>query len=130
MWLLPLGILITVLLLYLPHMSSTPTKNFSYSKFLSEVTAGQVKTASVNPGGGLSGTLKGGDNYTSQIPTAINDFKLAPTLKAHDVNITGVGQGSALLTDLLSFLPFVLFIAFFLWIGRRSADSWPGGSWA
>ncbi len=127
MWLLPLGILITVLLLYLPHTSSTPTKNFSYSKFLSEVTSGQVKTASVNPSGGLSGALKGGDNYTSQIPTAINDFKLAPTLKAHDVNITGVGQGSALLTDLLSFLPFLLFIGFFLWIGRRTSRQLAGG---
>jgi cell division protease FtsH len=127
MWLLPLGVLITIVLLYVPHMSSTPTKNFTYSKFLSQVTAGQVKTASVNPGGGLSGTLKGGDDYTSQIPTAINDTQLAPTLKAHDVNVTGVGQGSAVLADVLSFIPFVLFIAFFLWIGRRSSRQLAGG---
>ena len=127
MWLLPVGIFITLLLFLVPHMSSTTTKNFSYSKFLSQVTSGDVRTASVNPGGAITGTLKGGDDYTSQIPTAINDTQLAPTLKAHGVDVTGVGQGSALLTDLLSFLPLLLFIAFFIWIGRRSAKQLAGG---
>ena len=88
---------------------------------------GDVRTASVNPGGAITGGLKGGDNYTSQIPTAIDDMQLAPTLKAHDVNVTGVGQGSALLTDLLSFLPLLLFVAFFIWIGRRNAKQLSGG---
>ena len=88
MWLLPVGILITLLLFLLPHMSSTTTKNLTYSKFLSQVTSGDVRTASVNPGGAITGSLKGGDNYTSQIPTAIDDRQLAPTLKAHNVNIT------------------------------------------
>jgi cell division protease FtsH len=127
MWLLPAGVLITLILLTIPHMTSTPTKSFSYSKFLSQVESGEVRTASVNPGGGITGTLKGGDNYTSQIPTAINDTQLAPTLKAHNVDVTGVGQGSALLTDLLSFVPFLLLVAFFIWIGRRGARQLAGG---
>ena len=108
MWLLPAGLFITLLLFLIPHMSSTTTKNFTYSKFLVEVTSGDVHTASVTPGGAINGTLKGGDEYTSQIPTAIGDTQLAPTLKAHDVNVTGVGAGSALLSaDLLSFPPLV-----------------------
>jgi cell division protease FtsH len=127
MWLLPAGILITLLLFTIPHMTGTTTKNLTYSKFLSEVTAGDVRTASVNPGGALSGSLKGGDNYTSQIPTAIDDQQLAPTLKAHDVNVTGVGAGSALLGDLLAFLPLLLFVAFFIYIGRRNAKQLSGG---
>jgi cell division protease FtsH len=127
MWLLPIGILVTVLLLSLSHTSSTTTKSFSYSKLLSEVDSGQVHTASVNPSGAITGTLKGGDDYTSQIPTAITDNQLAPTLKSHNVDVTGVGQGSALLTDLLSFIPFLLFIAFFIWIGRRSSRQLAGG---
>src|ERR1700722_9464307 len=92
MWLLPVGIVITLLLFLTPHMSSTTTKNFTYSKFLSQVTSGDVRTASVNPGGAITGTLKGGDDYTSRIPTAVADAQLAPTLKAHDVNDTGVGH--------------------------------------
>jgi cell division protease FtsH len=127
MWLLPAGILITLFLLTIPRMAGTPTQTFSYTKFLSEVQAGDVHTASINPSGAVTGTLKGGDNYTSQIPTAITDDQLAPTLKAHGVNVTGVGQGSALLTDLLSFLPLLLFIAFFVWMGRRSARQLAGG---
>jgi cell division protease FtsH len=127
MWLLPVGILITLLLLLVPHMSSTPSKSFSYSKFLSQVDAGDVHTASVNPSGAITGTLKGGDNYTSQIPTAITDDQLAPTLRAHQVDVTGVGQGSALLVDLLSFLPFLVLIGFFIWMGRRSARQLAGG---
>src|ERR1700686_841203 len=121
MWLLPAGIVITLLLLSLSHTSNTTTQNFSYSKFLSQVDAGDVRTASVNPSGAITGTLKRGGNYTTQIPTAINDTQLAPTLKAHGVNVTGVGQGSALLADLLSFLPLLLFVAFFIWIGRRNS---------
>lgn len=127
MWLLPAGILITLVLLLIPHMTNTPSKSFSYSKFLSEVDAGDVHTASINPTGAITGTLKGGDNYTSQIPTAITDNQLAPTLKAHNVDVTGVGQGSALLVDLLSFLPFLLLIGFFIWMGRRSARQLAGG---
>jgi cell division protease FtsH len=127
MWLLPIGVLITLVLLSVVHTSSTPTKNFSYSKFLSEVQAGDVRTASVNPSGSISGSLKGGDDYTSQIPTAISDTQLAPTLKAHDVEVTGTGSGSALLADLLAFLPLLLFVAFFIWIGRRSAKQLAGG---
>ncbi len=127
LWLLPIGLLITLILFSIPSMTSTPTKNFSYSKFLSQVTAGDVKTASVNPSGAVTGTLKGGDNYTTQIPTAIPDNGLASTLKSHNVDITGVGQGSALLGDLLSFLPLLLFIAFFIWIGRRGSRQLAGG---
>jgi cell division protease FtsH len=127
MWLLPVGIIITLLLLTLAHTSSTPTKNFSYSTFLSQVGKGDVRTASVNPGGAISGTLKGGDDYTSQIPTAIDDTQLAPTLKAHDVDVTGEGSGSTLLVDLLSFLPLLLLVAFFIWIGRRSSKQLAGG---
>jgi cell division protease FtsH len=127
MWLLPAGVLITLVLLSIPHMTSTPTKNFSYSKFLSEVESGDVRTASVNPGGGITGTLKNGDNYTSQIPTAVTDTQLAPTLKSHNVDVTGVGQGSALLADLLSFVPLLLLVAFFIWMGRRTARQLSGG---
>ncbi len=127
MWLLPAGIFITLILLSIPHMTSTPTKNFSYSKFVSEVEAGDIHTASVNPNGAITGVLKGGDKYTSQIPTAIIDTRLAPLLKAHNVDVTGVGQGSDLIDDLLSFLPFLLLVAYFIWVGRRNSRRLAGG---
>ncbi|HEX3841558.1 MAG TPA: ATP-dependent zinc metalloprotease FtsH [Acidimicrobiales bacterium] len=127
LWLLPIGLLITLLLFSIPSMTSTPTKNFSYTKFVSQVDAGNVRTVSVNPSGAVTGTLKGGDNYTSQIPTAIPQNQLASTLKAHNVDVTGVGQGSSLVADLLSFLPLLLFIGFFIWMGRRGSRQLAGG---
>jgi cell division protease FtsH len=125
-WVLPAGFLITFLLLSIPHMTGTPTKNFSYSTFLSQIDGNHVHTASINPTGAITGTLKNGDNYTSQIPTAITDDRLAPTLKAHHVAVTGVGVSSSLLVDLLSLLPFLLFIAFFIWMGRRGTRALSG----
>jgi cell division protease FtsH len=126
-WLLPAGVLISLLLFSIPHMTATTTKNLSYSKFVSETKSGEVGTASVNPSGAITGSLKNGDDYTSQIPTAITDTQLAPTLKAHDVDVTGIGQGSDLLADLLSFLPFLLLVAYFIWIGRRNSRQLAGG---
>jgi cell division protease FtsH len=126
-WLLPIGLILTFILLSIPHMTTVTTKNFSYSKFLHEVNAKDVKTASINPSGAVTGVLKGGDNYTSQIPTAISDPQLAPTLESHGVDITGIEQGSSLLLSLLSLLPFLLFVGYFIWIGRRSSKQLSGG---
>ena len=109
---------VTLLLLFAPGIKTTPTKSLTYTTFLSDVKAHQIKTASINPSGGVTGTLKGGDDYTSQIPTALVDNQLAPLLKADGVAITGVGAGSSLVTDLLSFLPLLLLIGVFVWLGR------------
>jgi cell division protease FtsH len=125
-WLLPAGFLITFLLFSIPHMTGTPTKDYNFSAFLSQVDGDHVKTASINPTGAITGKLKNGNNYTSQIPTALTDNSLAPTLKAHHVEVTGVGAGSNILVDLLSLLPFLLFIAFFIWMGRRGRKALSG----
>jgi cell division protease FtsH len=125
-WLLPAALLITFLLFSIPHMNGTPTKNYDYSTFLKQVDGNHVKTASINPSGGITGTLKNGDNYTSQIPTALTDNSLAPALKSHHVAVTGVGAGSNVLVDLLSLLPFVLLVGFFIWMGRRGRKALSG----
>ena len=110
-WLLLLGLLLTVLLFSLPDMKTTTTVKLDYSTFLARVEASKVKTASIDTNGAVTGKLKNGDDYTSQIPVVLNDTQLAPTLRAHDVAVTGVGPTSSLLVDLLSFLPFLFFIA-------------------
>jgi cell division protease FtsH len=116
-----------VLLLFAPHTSSTPTHTYTYTKFLSAVHAKNIRTASINPSGAVSGALKKGGDYTSQIPLAINDTSLAPTLKAEGVTVTGVGSSSSLVETLLSFLPFLFLIGVFLWIGRASRKQLSSG---
>jgi cell division protease FtsH len=110
-----------------PHTASTPTVNYTYSKFLAQVDANKVRTASIDPTGAITGALKKGGNYTSQIPLAIDDTSLAPTLKAHGVALTGVGSSSSTLATILSFLPLLLLIGVFVWLGRSTRRQLSGG---
>ncbi len=120
--------MVTLLLLFAPSVKSTPTKSLDYSQFLSRVKSHQIKTASINPTGAVTGTLKGGEAYTSQIPTALTDDQLAPLLKADGVAITGVGSSSStLLTLLEDILPLLFFVAIFVWIGRSTRRQLQGG---
>jgi cell division protease FtsH len=118
------GILATVGLLFIPSMASAPpVSNLNYTTFLNKVNANQVSTATIDPNGKVTGTLKGkaGQHYSSQIPLALGNNQLASTLQAHGVTITGVGPSSSVLPTILSFLPFVLFLGLFLFLGRRTA---------
>jgi cell division protease FtsH len=124
------GVLLTVILFLIPSMTgkSTPNHSFTYSDFLGQVNADQVKTATISASGHVSGTLKNGDNYTSQIPTAIRDDQLAPTLHQHNVQIKGTAPaGTTLLSVILSLLPLLVIIGLYLWFGRRVSRRLAGG---
>ncbi|HSS10124.1 MAG TPA: ATP-dependent metallopeptidase FtsH/Yme1/Tma family protein, partial [Acidimicrobiales bacterium] len=129
-WLLVAGVVLTILLLLSPSMkiNSKPNHSFTYSDFLNQVTTNQVKTATVNSKGHVSGQLANGDNYTSQVPTAVIDLQLAPLLQEHKVQVKGVAPGgTTLLSVLLSLLPLLLIVGFYLWIGRRVGRQVAGG---
>jgi cell division protease FtsH len=121
------GVVITLVLLFAPEVKTTPTKNLNYTQFLSKVKAHQIKTASINPTGGVTGTLKGGDDYTSQIPTALSDTQLAPVLKAGGVTVTGVNSSSTFLDLVETFLPLLIIVGVFIWIGRSTRRQLQGG---
>jgi cell division protease FtsH len=129
-WLLVAGIVVTLLLLFSPSMTSTTKKNhaYDYTDFLAQVTANQVKTASINSTGHVSGDLTNGDTYTSQIPTAIRDDTLAPLLQTHKVQVKGTtSSGTTVLTVILDLLPFIFFVGIFWFIGRRASRQLAGG---
>jgi len=121
MWLLPIGLAISVLLLFnLDHKGTTP-RSFTYTSFVKEVTNNKVSTASITSTGAVTGTLHGGGTYASQIPTALDNNALSPLLLSHKVQVTGTNPSSLSLgTVLLDLLPFLGIIAVFIWIGRRS----------
>jgi cell division protease FtsH len=124
-WLLPFGILITVLLFLRPS-TTTPT-NLNYSQFVHDVTVNKVSTATISSSGQVSGKLKGGASYTSQIPTALSDDSLAGLLLDHQVSITGSQSSTSLASVIVDFLPTIAFLGFFLWIGRRAQRQLAGG---
>ncbi len=66
-WLLYIGLAFTLLLFFLP-LGRAGSTELSYTQFLNKVAANQVKSATIDSDGSVSGTLSNGTNYTSQIP--------------------------------------------------------------
>jgi cell division protease FtsH len=126
-WLVPVGLLITALLLFAPAMSSSQPTSIDYSDLLGRVNAGKVASVSINDKGAIDGKLKDGTSFTSQIPTALNSATLATRLEAKGVAVKGTRTGSSWLSILLSFLPLLLLIGFFVWSGRQAQRQLSGG---
>jgi cell division protease FtsH len=126
-WLLVLGLVVSMLILFWPQ-SAPSVSELSYSAFLSRVRADGVATAEIDPSGAVHGTLKAGGDYATQIPTALQDTELAHLLEGHQVQITGkAAPGTTALSVILSFLPFLLLIGVYLYIGRRAQRQLAGG---
>jgi cell division protease FtsH len=92
------------------------------------VDAGQVKTVEITDKGAVSGTLKDGTKFTTQIPTALDSSGLTRQLQTQQVEITakGTGGGSASAT-LLVLLPLIVLVGLFLWSGRMATRAMSGG---
>ena len=120
-WLVIAGVVLTFSLFARPAMTKgAAAQNLSFTDFVTQVDSNQVKTATVDPNGHVSGTLLNGDRYTSQVPTAIPDTQLAAQLQDHKVQVTGTtGGGVSALGVIFNLLPLLLFVGFFVWIGRR-----------
>ncbi|GAB2830459.1 ATP-dependent zinc metalloprotease FtsH [Actinoallomurus bryophytorum] len=128
-WILPLGVALAfvAILFFNPLTKKTSAQNFSYTAFVTEVTTDKVSTATITSTGSVSGKLRGGVAYTSQIPTALGDDALSALLVQHKVQVRGTGPAkSSVLSVLLSLLPFLFIIGVFVWIGRRGARQMGG----
>src|SRR2546426_7317207 len=84
-WLIALGILLTVFLLFRPIMPGGAITRLPYSQFVDRVTSDQVKTATISASGLVTGGLKTGGNYESQLPVALPNDQLAQLLLDHHV---------------------------------------------
>jgi cell division protease FtsH len=126
-WLLVVGLVVSVLILFWPQREPSVSE-LSYTEFLSRVKSGEIATAVIDPGGGVSGAFENGGDYATQIPIALQDPDLAKELQASGVEITGQGEpGASVLSVILSFLPFLLLIGVYLYIGRRAQRQLAGG---
>ncbi|MDP9017948.1 MAG: ATP-dependent zinc metalloprotease FtsH [Candidatus Eremiobacteraeota bacterium] len=101
------------------------TSKLTYSQFYDKVVAGQVKDFKVT-GHEALGELKDGTKYAVSIPEY--NFAFSNFLQAHKVSVDSeTPNNSALLSNLIGFLPLVL-MALFLFFILRQAQS--GGSQA
>src|ERR1700726_3413249 len=87
------GLVVTLGLLFAPGTTSSSPKALVYSDWRADVDAGQVKTATIDTGGHVSGKLADGSSYTSRIQTALNDQSLTADLLAHKVTVKATSSG-------------------------------------
>ena len=116
------------MLLFIPR-STTKTTSLSFTDWKTKVDANQVKTATIDDSGKVTGQLndKKETHYQSRIPTALNDNTLAADLEQHDVNVKGTTTGTSFLTVLAGFLPLIILVGLFFWISRRASRQLAGG---
>jgi cell division protease FtsH len=120
------GLVGTLVLLFLPGPSPKRTA-LNYSDWKAKVDANQVRTATIDPSGKVTGELADKSDYTSRIPTAIKDDGLAADLAAHHVTVRATGNSTSLLGVLGGFLPFVFLLGVYFWISRRATRQLAGG---
>jgi cell division protease FtsH len=127
-WLIPIGVAFTVILLFTPGLfGKVPTK-VDYGQLSQQVNQKKVDTLTLASNGSISGnyrsTFDNGGKFTSQYPTGAggidNEFLTAVKNPALVPHFQATGAHSSLLSVLLSFLPLLLFIAFFIYIGRSA----------
>jgi cell division protease FtsH len=126
LWLV--GLVLTVTLLFLPRMSTTNPTSLTYSDWQTKVDGDQVKTATIDPSGKVTGQLKNGSKYSSRIPTATPNDALAGDLRAHHVTVNAVASPSGgILSVIGGLLPFILLLGVYLFISRRATRQLAGG---
>ncbi len=126
-WLLPVGFVITAALLFAPSLFPKQATSYSFTQFTQQVDAGKVQAVTVNDKGAVTGTLKDGASFTSQVPTALDTQGVLDRMESKNVEVKATRAGTSFLSILLSFLPLLLLVGFFLWTGRQAQRSLAGG---
>ncbi|MGD0067152.1 MAG: ATP-dependent zinc metalloprotease FtsH [Streptosporangiaceae bacterium] len=127
-WLWPIAIAVMIFLyLFLP--TRTGSTSLSYTQFLADASAHQVKTIAISPtaGGTSTGTLTSGKTYTVVIPPQAQQTFLNQ-LQTDKVQITATPAGNGFGTELLIYLiVFGLPIGLSIWLFRRISKGGAGG---
>jgi cell division protease FtsH len=121
-WLLVAGLLLTAALFLLPgRMQQGQVVELDYQPELKDkIAAGQVQSVEIGSDGHIEGRLKDGTRFTSSYPTNLQDPEFTKLLDDHNVQVKAVGARTTFGSVLLSLLPLLLFIAFFVYLGRST----------
>src|SRR5689334_22776281 len=109
-WLIPGIIVAFVVALFALPRGSAPGMALSYTRFLADVSAGTVRAVTIGPAGQVTGSLAGGQPFTTTIPVALGGTGLAGNLAARHVQVTATAaaMSSSLLSVLVGLLPLLL----------------------
>jgi cell division protease FtsH len=124
-WLLVLGVMFTSSMLF-GSLFGEEGNQLAYSEFLLAVDEGSVSAVTIDPDGRVSGELEDGSGFTSVIPTALDQAELTARLEASEVRVEATAPETSLLSVLFSFLPLLVFVGLFVWMGRRGKTALGG----
>jgi cell division protease FtsH len=121
-WLPAIGLAISILIFSFLSggMRQNRPQELSYTDLKAKVAAGQVASVSIDNAGHVDGKLTNGTRFTSGVPTALGDNELAKLLDEKNVQVTRVEPQTSIGSVLLSLLPLLLFVAFFIYLGRST----------
>src|ERR687890_1782470 len=121
-WLLPVGLLLSLLLLLLPNqMDQSRVTDLNYAPELKDkIAQGQVQSVEIGSDGHIEGRLRDGTRFESSYPTNLQDDEFTKLLDENNVEIKAVGPRTTLGSVLLSLLPLLVFIALFVYLGRSA----------
>jgi cell division protease FtsH len=122
MWLPWIGVALTLgILLFWPGRSSGNVQTFTFQPQLKDkIAANQVKSVEIGSDGHINGVLTDGSKFKSSYPVNLPDPEFTKLLDDHNVQVTAVGAQNSLTSLLLSLLPLLLFVAFFIYLGRST----------
>jgi cell division protease FtsH len=132
--LIPIGVAITLVLLFLPDMHGAPTA-VGYGRLPQQVAAKHIESLTLTADGAITGSYRpdfhGGGDFTSHYPTGVQGVDPTFLSQVKDPafvpHFQATGASGSLLGTLLSFLPFLLFVGYFLYIGRAARRGALGG---
>jgi cell division protease FtsH len=133
-WLVPAGVLITLVLLFLPGMGHAPVQ-VDYGDLAQQVAAKDVDALRLTADGTITGTyaatFSGGEEFVSHYPTGLQGVDATFLSQVRDPTVVphfeATGATGSWLGTLLALLPFLLFLGFFLYIGRAARKGVAGG---
>ena len=127
-WLWPI-MLVVIFALFFLLPTRSPSTSLTYSQFLHDVSAHQVKTVQLasTPGGTSSGTLTNGKKFTVVVPPQAGQ-ELLTELQDNNVTVSSAPSGNGFGTEVLIYLiTFGLPILIFVWLFRRISRNAGGG---
>ncbi|MGH2515966.1 MAG: ATP-dependent zinc metalloprotease FtsH [Ktedonobacterales bacterium] len=118
-----------------PGANSGNTEPVSYSQFISQVDANNVKTVTITDNS-ISGVFNSAvhsdlanqteTHFSTTVPNLTSEQTL-PALTAHHVQIIGQANNNGFWTSLLfTWVPILLIIGLFIWFSRRAASAQGG----
>ena len=129
LWLIAL-ILFIALFFVLPATRAAPSVTLTYSQFVKDVSAKQVRTVTITTSGTASGVLKSGKHYTTVIPMALAGPPLLDKLESEGVQVKATASttsfGNEVLSWVILLLPFLVIGYLWVRLSRRGAAGLQG----